>query len=280
MAIYLGVPPERDFDRIPRDYSRDPKISGMAKAVLYYLLGHRDGYRLTVKQMTAEFKEGEDAIYAAIKELIGAGYVRRERRRGQLGRVGTVDYLVIGADGEFPQVDTTSGISRSGEAGSGPTCDDAEFSQVDTTSGFTRSGCTTSGGSGTKKNKDKKTTKLGDQDQRNEVNWRTADASREQEDDLPLAFDGHQPRRVFEDWPAQDWDLFRSHIGADHIHSDGSRWAEGTHTTRALYLGFRQRGQNPVRWPGRYLDETSSTNGVEYFLDDQGITPAEPEETP
>jgi hypothetical protein len=116
--------------------------------------------------------------------------------------------------------------------------------------------------------------------QRNEVNWRTADASREQEDDLPLAFDGHPARRVFEDWPAQDWDLFRSHIGADHIHSDGSRWAKGTHTTRALYLGFRQRGQNPVRWPGRYLDETSSTNGVEYVLDDQGITPAQPEETP
>lgn len=164
MAIYIGQPPEDRFARVPNDWLRDPKIRGLAKAVLAYFLSHRSGYALTVKQMTAEFKESEDALYAAIKELIGAGYVKREQQRGRKGVVGQVDYLVIGSDGAFPQVATASGFSGSGEPGSGPTCDDAEFPQVAAASGLSASGSAGSGKSGTKKNRAKKTTDLEEKD--------------------------------------------------------------------------------------------------------------------
>ncbi len=167
MAVYLGRPPEDRYTRVPNDWLRDPKIRGLAKAVLAYLLSHQSGYALTVKQMAAEFKEGEDALYAAVNELIKAGYVLRQQRRGQKGVVGQVDFLVIGSDGAFPQVATASGFPGSGEPGSGATSTNVESPQVMTASGFSASGSAGSGESGTKKTMSKKTKDLEDQNNTN-----------------------------------------------------------------------------------------------------------------
>jgi hypothetical protein len=123
--------------------------------------------------MVAEFDSGEAAIRGALNGLITKGYVRRlyERERG---KVVAVHYLVIGADGEFPQVGTTSrktksgfptsGSATSGEPGSGETSDDTESAQVAATSRKTTFGSTTSGFSHPKKTITKKTKVLEDQE--------------------------------------------------------------------------------------------------------------------
>jgi hypothetical protein len=158
VAVYLGEPPADNFTRVPNDWLRDPKIRGLAKAVLAYLMSHRSGYRLTIKQMATEFKEREDALYAAVKELIAAGYVRRVQRRLPGGVVGEVDFFVIGSDGEFPQ---TAPLRENPEPV--VTCDDTAFPQVATASGFTGSGLPGSGESGSKKTSTKKTRVVEDQ---------------------------------------------------------------------------------------------------------------------
>jgi hypothetical protein len=160
VAVYLGTPPTDGFARVPNDWLRDPKVRGLSKAVLAYFLSHRSGYRLTVKQMAAEFKEGEDALYAAVNDLVAAGYVKRVQRRTTRGVVGEVDFLVIGMDGEFPQVEPLRALPHPENPEPVATCDDAEFPQVGTASGFTASGSAGSGKSGSKKTRTKKTTEL------------------------------------------------------------------------------------------------------------------------
>jgi hypothetical protein len=267
VAIYLGKAPESNFGRTPDGWVRDPKLSAKAKGVLSYLLSHRSGYDLTMEQIVAEMKDGPAAIYAALRELEKAGYLKRVQRRGERGKVAGVDFLVVGVDGEFPQVTTASRFSECGEPPAS-----ADQGECGVSAGETASRFSAYGESATKK-----TTNLEDkEDQGTELNWRTADAAREPGNDLlPGLDDSVQPtaRAVFEDWRGPDYDTFRFLVGADHIRSDGREWKAGTYPTDALYRTLKVRAKNPLDWPGKYLDRINSNNGVEEYLASLGIEP-------
>lgn len=147
MAIFIGRRPETAFTRVPNDWARDPKLSTRAKGLLTYLLSHRDGYRLTVQQVIAENADGRDAIYKTIGELVEHGYLRKDQRRGERGKMGEVDYYVADA----PQVTTASGFTASGESGSGDDQGKQDETAGGTASWFTGYGATGSGESDTKK---------------------------------------------------------------------------------------------------------------------------------
>jgi hypothetical protein len=164
VAIYQGQEPTENFAKVANGWLRDQKLSLKATGLLSYLRSHRSGYQLTMEQIIAEFPDGPSAVYAAMKELIERGYVQRVRRHGERNKIVGWDILVVGVDGAFPQVATSSRFSTCGEPGSGATCDDAGFSQVATSSRFSSCGSSTCGESATKKTSTKKTKDLEDEE--------------------------------------------------------------------------------------------------------------------
>jgi hypothetical protein len=114
MAIFIGGRPDTAFTRVPNAWARDPKLTTKAKGLLLYLLSHEDGYQLSLKQVIAENADGRDAICKTLAELTERGYLRRDQRRGERGKVGEVDYYVTDSP-----VNTASWFTASGESGSG-----------------------------------------------------------------------------------------------------------------------------------------------------------------
>lgn len=159
MAIFIGRRPDAAFTRVPNEWARDPKLSTKAKGLLLYLLSHQDGYQLTVQQAIAENADGRDSIYKTLGELVECGYLRRDQRRGERGKVGEVDYYVADA----PQVTAASGFTASGESGSGDDQGKQDVSAGETASWNTGSGSAVSGKPDTKKTRVKKTNDLEDQ---------------------------------------------------------------------------------------------------------------------
>lgn len=71
---------------------RDARLSLKAKGLLMTVMGLPDDWDFSVKGMEAILKEGRDAIYAAIDELIRLGYVIRVTERSPGGKIAGTTY--------------------------------------------------------------------------------------------------------------------------------------------------------------------------------------------
>jgi hypothetical protein len=80
------LPGENFYVKVPHHWLRDWRLTGNAKAVLGYWIGHDEAYEVTMIQTLAEFNEGERALYAAIELLISLGYVERYQEHHGGGR--------------------------------------------------------------------------------------------------------------------------------------------------------------------------------------------------
>ncbi|MGN7978117.1 hypothetical protein ACTJJ4_11115 [Microbacterium sp. 22195] len=79
---------ERDFTQIPNIYARDKTLSWVARGILLWLMTQDDGYQVSMGAIeAASWKEGREAVRSAIAELEKAGYLHRQQRRGQGGRL-------------------------------------------------------------------------------------------------------------------------------------------------------------------------------------------------
>lgn len=259
MGIIRAPLATRAFTQVPNHWLRDRALSARAKGILAYICSHAPGYDLTVKQMVAEMKDGQDAIYAGMKELEEAGYLVRQRQRAERGRLGGVDYTIV----ENPESGTSySGSTRTGE----------------TKTGSTRSGETKSGGSVTKNN-NPKNTKDPEQgsDQISPTFARSApygggdtERSNFDEPDEP-ARNGSE---VLAEQRDQDRAAFH-HLVGEKLTSHGTRWKPaGTHPAETWYGVFRTRKAKPIKWPGRFLEKIHEDNprtGVEDWLANEGL---------
>jgi hypothetical protein len=72
----------------------DAALSLKAKGMLTYLLSLPDDWQIYEDEIVKHHKDGKDSIKSAIKELIVAGYIVRERARDDLGRLRQYDYQV------------------------------------------------------------------------------------------------------------------------------------------------------------------------------------------
>lgn len=144
MAVIRGRLTPDNYTIVPNEWLRDPRLSLRGKGVLAYVMSHQAGYRLTVEQMAAQSRDGKDAIYSGLKELVEVGYMAREQRRKPDGTLGEVDYRIV--EPEFAQV---APLREKPEAVA--SCGNTEKPQVDTASGLTGYGETGSGESVTKK---------------------------------------------------------------------------------------------------------------------------------
>lgn len=130
MAVLRGQVPADNFTIISNDWLRDRRLSWKAKGLLAYVVSHREGYALSVEQILSEGCDGRDAVRAGLRELEDAGYLTRQQRRGEGGRIVSTDYLigkpVVGkpaSGGDQPEPDespgqTSDGFSVDGEPAS------------------------------------------------------------------------------------------------------------------------------------------------------------------
>ena len=77
----------------------DVRLSWRAKGLHCYLMSKPDGWKVQVAQLVAGSKEGRDAVYTALGELLEHGYAQRQQQRGGDGRIAAWDYTIY----EVPQ---------------------------------------------------------------------------------------------------------------------------------------------------------------------------------
>ena len=69
------------FTQVPNILLNDKRVSAKAKGIYAYLLSKPDGWAFHSGVILSELKEGRDAFYAALKELITYGYIKKYQYR-------------------------------------------------------------------------------------------------------------------------------------------------------------------------------------------------------
>lgn len=80
------------FTAVSNEVLMDRELSLKAKAFLILIMSLHDDWDFTIRGITKVVKEGRDAVYSAIQELISAGYCRRYQSPGQGGKFGEFVY--------------------------------------------------------------------------------------------------------------------------------------------------------------------------------------------
>lgn len=77
---------DHKYTKIANALLWDSSVSFKARGLLCYLLSLFDNWEVNPKQIAKSQKIGEDQVYSALKELIKAGYCKRECQRNEKGR--------------------------------------------------------------------------------------------------------------------------------------------------------------------------------------------------
>lgn len=85
---------EDKYSQISNDLINDPSLSLRAKGLLCFLISKPVTWNMNVNHLNTVCKEGKDAIYATINELIDAGYIVRFRIKNEHGKFFKCDYHV------------------------------------------------------------------------------------------------------------------------------------------------------------------------------------------
>jgi predicted transcriptional regulator len=92
MIITRSEPPENNFRCFKNSLIRDLKLSHRARGILLMLLSNVSGFQIVADDLQTE-KEGREAVRTAIRELITAGFIRRERKQNDKGHWITETYV-------------------------------------------------------------------------------------------------------------------------------------------------------------------------------------------
>jgi hypothetical protein len=90
----IRVKKDRDFIVLNYKFLKDARISLKAKGLMAYLLALPEDWKIYVTQLTDTLPEGKAAIYAAMRELKKAGYLKIEQQRTK-GKITSVDYTLF-----------------------------------------------------------------------------------------------------------------------------------------------------------------------------------------
>src|SRR5690606_13854766 len=95
----LKVFKTEQYATISNQLLNDPSLSLRAKGLLCYLISKPANWNVNVNHLNSVCKEGKDAIYSTINELVDAGYIVRVKTKDPKGKFVGVDYHVY----ESPQ---------------------------------------------------------------------------------------------------------------------------------------------------------------------------------
>lgn len=76
-----------------------------AKGLLAYLMSLPHDWVIHRTELVSHFKDGKDAVFAALNELIALGYVVRQQGRGTKGKFAEVNYTASDVLLSLPQTD-------------------------------------------------------------------------------------------------------------------------------------------------------------------------------
>lgn len=83
-----------NFTILPNSQVRDAHLTWAARGLLAWLSSHQEGFEVTEDVLTAAGNLGRDGVRTLLRELEGAGYLRRERTPIVTGG-STVDYVLM-----------------------------------------------------------------------------------------------------------------------------------------------------------------------------------------
>lgn len=82
------------FTQVPNVVLKDRRLSLKAKGLYAYLFSKPDGWNFNSKIILKEIKEGRDAFYGAMNELIDCGYIQRHQQNAN-GKFGSSVYKFV-----------------------------------------------------------------------------------------------------------------------------------------------------------------------------------------
>lgn len=95
MRVSQGPRPEDKFTLISNDFMRDTTIPPRAKAVYLYMRSHLDGWDLNTSKIAEALSLDRKTVQSAVNDLIESGYLTRAQKRGEDGRMVTVEYTIF-----------------------------------------------------------------------------------------------------------------------------------------------------------------------------------------
>ncbi|MEV7891056.1 hypothetical protein ACWD3I_38065 [Streptomyces sp. NPDC002817] len=93
-GIRRGVMAADQFTQIANGLFRDERLSFKAKGLFGLISTHRDGWLVTVADLTRRGRDGVAAVKSGLQELEKHGFLRREQTRNHDGTLGTVAYFI------------------------------------------------------------------------------------------------------------------------------------------------------------------------------------------
>lgn len=105
---------EHPYAPIPNTVLEDDRLSFKAKGLLCYLLSKSDDWEVYQSQLENLGPDGEHAVRSGLDELREAGYIDRNKKRGDLGEFAGYEYIIY----EEP-VATGSGKPETGKSSTG-----------------------------------------------------------------------------------------------------------------------------------------------------------------
>lgn len=85
---------DENFSVIGNTILQDRNLSLKAKGMASLIFSLGDGWEVSIERLTAFSKDGRDAVRNAVIELEDAGYLVRERVRGNDGLLSDMDYVI------------------------------------------------------------------------------------------------------------------------------------------------------------------------------------------
>lgn len=85
---------ENPFVMIDKRPLEDTRLSWEAKGLHAYLMSKPDNWTVNVKHLIKQSRNGRDAVYRIVNELIAAGYIERHQDKAEDGKFGEWEYIV------------------------------------------------------------------------------------------------------------------------------------------------------------------------------------------
>ena len=94
MTVVFRVVKTKNYTMISNQHLKDKRLTLKAKGLMSVMLSLPENWDYTLRGLSAISKEGVDAISEAVKELERSGYVIRNRKRDERGRLSGTEYLI------------------------------------------------------------------------------------------------------------------------------------------------------------------------------------------
>ncbi|SGI69991.1 hypothetical protein [Mycobacterium tuberculosis] len=94
MATIRTVKNENPFVMLDKRPLEDTRLSWEAKGIHAYLMSKPDSWKINVKHLIKQSRNGRDAVYRIINELIAAGYIVRNQEKGDDGTFKDIEYIL------------------------------------------------------------------------------------------------------------------------------------------------------------------------------------------